>query len=148
MEQQISKWLKKLERESWQLELLVSGFTIFLLIGAYDELVEFTRDFRFNNEGGSGFYLAAIMMLYTITKCTMVLTFNLIMHLILRGFWIGAIGLRSVGPSIDYQRLKYHEFYIDKLKRKMSSMDHLIVGLDRLCSVIFSFSFLSFLFSL
>ena len=142
MEQQITKWLKKLERESWQLELLVSGFTIFLLIGAYEELTGFIEDYQFNNQNSSGFYLVSIMLLYTVTKSIMVLTINLILHLALRGFWIGAIGLRSVGPTLDYDKLNYHQYYVEKLKQKMGSMDNLIVRLDRLCSVIFSFSFL------
>ena len=33
-QQQISEWLDKLQRESWNLELLISGFSIFLLIQA------------------------------------------------------------------------------------------------------------------
>ena len=39
-EGQITEWLKKLQQESWQLELLVSAFTIFLLFQAgqaYDD---------------------------------------------------------------------------------------------------------------
>ena len=38
---QITQWLKKLEQESWQLELLVSAFTIFLLIGAISSFSSF-----------------------------------------------------------------------------------------------------------
>lgn len=34
----IQFWLAKLEEESWQLELLVSGFTIFLLLNAFGSL--------------------------------------------------------------------------------------------------------------
>lgn len=42
-QEQIKQWLKKLEQESWQLELLVSAFTIFLLIqasGAFDAYLD------------------------------------------------------------------------------------------------------------
>ncbi len=35
------KWLEILQQESWQLELLISGFAIFLLASAYDQLDSF-----------------------------------------------------------------------------------------------------------
>lgn len=34
----LSEWLGNLARESWQLELILSGFAIFLLIGIYEPL--------------------------------------------------------------------------------------------------------------
>lgn len=141
-EEQIGQWLKKLERESWQLELLVSAFTIFLLIGASENfgkfLLEVNYIYSFNNSllGLGVFFLSLI---YTSIK---VLTAFLIIHLLLRGFWIGAIGLRSVQPSIEYEKLNYSEFFLEKLKKKVIGLDRLVVILDELCSVIFSLSFL------
>ena len=46
-ENQIGDWLKKLERESWQLELLVSAFTIFLLIMAGREFKDYVIDLQY-----------------------------------------------------------------------------------------------------
>ncbi len=46
-ENQIGEWLKKLERESWQLELLVSAFTIFLLIMGDQAFEEFLKDLQY-----------------------------------------------------------------------------------------------------
>lgn len=140
--EQIAGWLKKLEQESWQLELLVSGFTIFLLISAYQGLATYAYDFKFHSSNEGVLYIAIILLMYVVTACILVLIINLVLHLTFRGFWIGAIGLRSVGPAIDYDKLHYHPYFIDKLKKGMVSMDDLIVRLDRLCSVIFSFTFL------
>ncbi|UCE94117.1 MAG: hypothetical protein JSV73_02220, partial [Flavobacteriaceae bacterium] len=48
-----AKWLEILQQESWQLELLISGFAIFLLASAYDPLVQLNYDLRLLTMGGS-----------------------------------------------------------------------------------------------
>jgi hypothetical protein len=138
----ISSWLEKLEQESWQLELLVSGFTIFLLLSAYGAINSYQEGFAFHHEGEGVFYRNAVLLLYVFSTCILVLIVNLILHLAFRGFWIGAIGLRSVGASTDFDRLHYSEFFTEKLKDKVASMDTLIINLDKVCSMVFSFTFL------
>lgn len=140
-EDQIESWLKKLERESWQLELLVSAFTIFLLIGANTQFSEFLNDlvFRYNLSGPLS---VGYMFLLLIQKSILALTICLIVHLMLRGFWIGTIGLRSVQSTIDFDQLNYNSFFTEKLKKKVTSLDKMVIMLDEICSVIFAFSFL------
>ncbi|MEM9324306.1 MAG: hypothetical protein AAGA85_01565 [Bacteroidota bacterium] len=138
-EEQVDQWLKKLERESWQLELLVSAFTIFLLLGAQQSFGDFIAELSHQVYGYAGF---AVFVLTMIQASIIALTAFLIIHLLLRGFWIGAIGLRSVQPSIDYQKLNYSDLFQEKLKKKLIGLDRLVIILDELCSVIFSVSFL------
>ncbi|WP_420318895.1 hypothetical protein [Ekhidna sp.] len=141
-EDQVEGWLKKLERESWQLELLVSAFTIFLLIGANAEFKIFLKDllyqYNFNNSAISIIYVFLVL----IQRSIMALTISLIIHLTLRGFWIGTIGLRSVQSTIDFAKLNYSSFFTEKLKKRVVSLDKLVIRLDEICSVIFAFSFL------
>lgn len=141
-EDQVEGWLKKLERESWQLELLVSAFTIFLLIGANTEFKIFLKDllyqYNFNNSAISIIYVFLVL----IQRSIMALTISLIIHLTLRGFWIGTIGLRSVQSTIDFAKLNYSSFFTQKLKKRVVSLDKLVIRLDEICSVIFAFSFL------
>lgn len=139
---QIDDWLKKLERESWQLELLVSAFTIFLLIGAKSAYDQFLQSLNFNYDMSGGALSIASVFLLIIRNSIQALTISLIIHLMLRGFWIGTIGLRSVQSSIDFERLNYTAFFTEKLKKKVISLDRMVVMLDELCSVIFAFSFL------
>jgi len=138
-EEQVNQWLKKLERESWQLELLVSAFTIFLLIGAQKSFGEFIIELSYNLYGFAAFI---IFILGLVQASIIALTTFLIIHLLLRGFWIGSIGLRSVQPEIDYRKLNYSELFQEKLKKKLIGLDRLVIILDELCSVIFSVSFL------
>lgn len=141
-ETQVAQWLKKLERESWQLELLVSAFTIFLLIQANIAYEEFFSElgFRYNLNGD---ILAFIYFFFGLLGISIkALTIFLVLHLMLRGFWIGAIGLRSVQPTIDFAALNYSPQFTEKLKRKVRTLDDLVILLDQVCSVVFSFSFL------
>ena len=71
-----------------------------------------------------------------------VLTMNLVIHIILRGFWIGAIGLRSVQDKPQFEKLGYSQFFAEKLKKNVIDLDDLLKQLDVICSAIFSFTFL------
>lgn len=139
---QINQWLKKLERESWQLELLVSAFTIFLLIQAVGAYSDFLSDIshKYNLEDSILFFVYFFLGLLGLS--IRALTVFLIMHLMLRGFWIGAIGLRSVQSNVDFDKLNYSDFFTDRLKKKVISLDNLVVMLDEICSLMFSFAFL------
>ncbi|MCP4458577.1 MAG: ABC transporter permease [Cytophagales bacterium] len=139
---QISDWLKKLERESWQLELLVSAFTIFLLIMATGEFDAFLTEVQFNYNASSSTLGFIFLFLALVHQSLQALTACLIGHLMLRGFWIGTIGLRSVQSSVDFSTFNYSEFFTKKLKEKVISLDQLVIKLDEICSVIFAFAFL------
>lgn len=138
---QIREWLKKLAQESWQLELLVSAFTIFLLIQAARVFDEFYLQLAFEYDLSDS--LALIYFFFTLIGYSIKsLTVFLIIHLLLRGFWIGSIGLRSVQSTVDYSKLNYSPFFEEKLKSRVINLDNLVMMLDEICSVIFSFSFL------
>ncbi len=139
---QVTQWLRKLERESWQLELLVSAFTIFLLIGASSNfenyLTSLTYEYSFSNSVIALFLVFLNLLHLSINS----LIVCLVIHLMLRGFWIGAIGLRSVQASIDFTKMNYGSYFTERLKKRVIGLDALIVRLDELCSVLFSISFL------
>lgn len=139
----VTNWLSKLQQESWNLELLISGFSIFLLIQGGDLLLDSIRSVQedFQSNGGP-VATALIFFMGTLYLASKMLIINLIVHVFLRGFWIGAIGLRSVQENIDFDRLNYTPFFTKKLKEKVGSLDQLLTQLDTLSSVIFAFTFL------
>jgi len=139
---QISSWLSKLEQESWQLELLVSGFTIFLLFKGSVALTEYHQHFNYEFYTFNNLPAFLNVLIAVLRFSVYILIISLVTHLLLRGFWIGAIGLRSVQSGISYKKLKYSKFFTQKLETKNISLDQLIVNLDSICSVIFSFTFL------
>lgn len=140
--EQIDQWLKKLERESWQLELLVSAFTIFLLIqaeGAYSGMLE-AAQYEYNLGDSLLSFLFIFFALLRVAIWALI-TF-LVIHLLLRGFWIGTIGLRSVQSEIHFDKFNYSEYFTKRLEKKVISLDNMVVRLDEICSLVFSFAFL------
>jgi len=133
---EFKKLLQKLQEESWQLELLISGFAIFGLVTAIPIIKLEVLDAQFSSQIYS-------FVIYSILWASMaILIFNLMLHVLLRGLWIGALGLRYVSGDIDYDSLKYSPKFTKYLKKRVGSFDKYISTLEDYCSVIFAISFL------
>lgn len=141
-ENKISSWIKKLEQESWQLELLVSAFTIFLLLQAIGEYTQFLTGLNYEYDLSDSLLTFLYVFLALLGLAIKALTIFLIIHLLLRGFWIGVIGLRSVQENINFDKLKYSSFFTQVLNKKVISLDRMVIKLDEICSLLFSFAFL------
>lgn len=138
----VATWLEKLQQESWNLELLISGFSILLLVQAKDQLLQLLEyielHYAFTEEIDGvidTFVGSGILSCVALIIC-------LSIHILLRGFWIGAIGLRSVQPTVDLKRLRYAPTFEQRLTQQLPSLDRLLVRLDQISSAIFSFAFL------
>ncbi|MEP5253485.1 MAG: hypothetical protein ABJQ39_00370 [Winogradskyella arenosi] len=130
------KLLDKLQEESWQLELLISGFAIFGLFSAYPSLEIAYQHAQ--NENNAFFTMVLVIAL---SACS-ILIFNLLLHVLLRGLWIGALGVRYISGDIDYDILNYTKRFNTYLKKNVGSFDRYIARLENYCSVIFAISFL------
>lgn len=137
----LKNWLDNLQQESWQLELLISGFTIFLLIGGWEPLNELEYELELLM-GVSSTYFSLNFIYYVLRTAYLSLLCCLLIHVLLRGLWIAAIGLRSVSGEIDYEAFKYKDRFKNRLKRGIGFFDQYIERLERNCSVIFSLAFL------
>ncbi|OUS01984.1 hypothetical protein A9Q86_04850 [Flavobacteriales bacterium 33_180_T64] len=133
---EFKKLLQKLQEESWQLELLISGFAIFGLFTAIPSITKSLIEAENNHQ----IYAFVISLVATIS--CYILIFNLLLHVLLRGLWIGALGLRYVSGDIDYDSLKYSWKFTNYLKKRVGSFDKYIGTLENYCSVIFAISFL------
>jgi len=130
------KLVTKLQQESWQLELLISGFVIFGLFSVIEDSEKLAREALI-----VGKFLKQNILGVVIVSCY-ILIFNLILHLILRGLWIGALGLRYVSGDIDFEILNYNDKFKNYLKKKIISFDKYIATLENYCSILFAISFL------
>ena len=129
-------WLDKLQQESWQLELIISGFAIYGLFLAIEPLGVYYNTIR--NEGLQFFSFVLLAGLIS----SSILMFTLTLHVILRGLWIGALGLRYVSGDIDYKKLNYTPKFEHYLRKRIGSFDRYIARLEDYCSVLFALSFL------
>ncbi|GGH01304.1 hypothetical protein GCM10011416_20010 [Polaribacter pacificus] len=128
--------LDKLQQESWQLELLISGFSIFGLFSSLPFINEYLAQANYHNR------LVEMFVWFAIKMCCWILIFNLLIHVVLRGLWIGALGLRYVSGDIDYEELNYTQKFTAFLQKKIGSFDKYIATLENYCSVLFAISFL------
>jgi hypothetical protein len=138
----LAEWLDKIQRDSWQLELVVSAFSIFLVLGALDALgkIEVQERLLVSGMGANGSF---INIAYGILlMATLFVLINLIIHVVLRGLWISAVGLRSVSGEIDFERLRLSHRFDKFLRQKTGSFDAYIERLENLSSIAFSFTFL------
>jgi hypothetical protein len=132
--------LDALSSESWQLELLVSGIILLLLFQSNEWVasLEDRADFVLQGELTSviAIVLVSVPLAINLSKLFFVL------HVVIRGMWIGALGLRSVSGNIDLHDLNLHKWFASFLGKYDGSFDEYIHRLKRLASVLFSFNFL------
>ena len=135
-DQKFKKWLDVLQQESWQLELIISGFAIYGLFMVYDPIVlEIYKAQDIDN-------MYRMFLLQGVMVSWYIITLNLIFHVILRGLWIGAIGLRYVSGEIEYDTLKYSDKFTKHLKKRVGSFDNYVATLEKYCSIVFAVTFL------
>tara|TARA_R110001592_G_scaffold286504_1_gene555097 strand:- start:3242 stop:4690 length:1449 start_codon:yes stop_codon:yes gene_type:complete len=147
-ESKLRRWVANLQLESWQLELLITGFSIFLLATGIGEYNDINRNIQENklNPGANGINpLLSISINFILDTIPIGMKFfliNLLIHLLLRGFWIGIVGLSSVSNFIDYDKLGFKGKFRKYMPENVRSLDELIVYLDKISSVIFAYTFL------
>ena len=123
---------------TWEMELLISGATVFALLqlpGTLDDLF-YTYFPRFARP------LAEMIMLpYLYGKTTVyALIGTFILHLAARGYWVGLVGLRSVYPDgVRWDRLKWGPNYRAALRARTPDADTLVERADNRASLIFGY---------
>ncbi len=135
-DQKFKKWLDILQQESWQLELIISGFAIYGLFMVIDPIEAAEVEAQNTQNFYRVFFIQGLLVSWYI------LTINLITHVILRGLWIGAIGLRYVSGDIEYDKLKYSPKFKNHLMKRVGSFDNYVATLEKYCSIIFAVTFL------
>lgn len=138
-----SNWLETLQQESWHLELLISGFAIFLLAGARESIDVLFFKLQLLSTGFQYFDLFINIPANILLGSWYVLLINLILHVILRGLWVSTIGLRYVSGDIDFKEINLSPKFDDFLRKKIVNFDLYINQLEKVCSSVFGFTFLT-----
>ena len=133
------KWLRKLERESWQAELIISGLAI---IGSLQlpGLLDLAERYALLNYDRDTLFICYIAFIYwKIFVSGVIVLF--IFHFVFRALWIGLVGLNSVYPGGFHPNKRYAEHFQEKLRREYGDIDGFIRRLDRLGSGVFGVGF-------
>lgn len=133
------KWLRRLERESWQAELIISGAAIFGTLQLPNLLEQFQHYLLLNYSRSSlslWFFATSYWALFV--YC---LIFVFILHFVIRALWIGLIGLNSVYPDGIVANHLTSEDYQEKAQKEYGDIDGYIRTLDDKASTIFGVGF-------
>ncbi|WP_116105508.1 hypothetical protein [Lewinella sp. IMCC34191] len=133
------KWLRKMERESWQPELIISGAAILgsLQLPGLIEQFEYYCLLNFDRDTLFICYIAVIY--WRLVALGLIFTF--IFHFIVRALWIGLVGLNSVYPGGFRTNNKFSRHYQERMREEYGDIDGFIQSLDRLGSGIFGIAF-------
>jgi hypothetical protein len=136
------RWLKKLQLNSWEPEILLSGIVLYGMFKTPELLDQLYLFVQANLSDGVNDLNNFISLLKVAIYW---LIFGLILHLISRGIWVGVVGLSFTFPKgIDHNNLKLSP----KFKKRMElipSMHRIIISLEKICSSLFSVSFMLFM---
>lgn len=128
--------MPKLTTPTWEMELLISGATVFAMLQLPALLDHVLYEYmpRFGRE------LSIMLLLtYVYTKAAVIaLILTFILHLALRGYWVALVGMHSVHPDgIRWEKLKMGPFYGELVKRRYASMPELIERADNRATRVF-----------
>ncbi|HWT17081.1 MAG TPA: hypothetical protein VN581_14990, partial [Patescibacteria group bacterium] len=123
---------------TWEMEMLLSGATVFGLLQLPAALNAMIEPVLARLGGGVGL-VASILTVY-VGAAVYLLLATFIGHLVIRGFWIALLGLRSVFPEgPDFERLRGGPIARDVARRHAVRTEDEIERLDNLATIVFMF---------
>ena len=128
---QIPDWLKKIQENSWELELLISGgaiFSLFQLSGSWVHWMESTNEFSA--------FLGRNTILLIGTLGLELLKIGFISHIILRAIWLSMVCVNYVYPEgIKKEKINWKKpFKADVQARE--DLQSPIISVDRYCGIV------------
>jgi hypothetical protein len=138
MNQSIPKWLKDLQENSWELEILISGGAIFTLFQVSDIWINWMSDMSvISSLPGRTFFMLAGTLGIEILKL------GFILHLILRAFWLSMVCINYVYPQgIRRDSVKWKKPFSIK-EYENNDLQEPILKVDRLCGIVMYLSIIS-----
>jgi hypothetical protein len=126
----IPDWLKNLQENSWELELLVSGGAVFTLIQLPEYFWNWITALRIQTSlpGFSLFLICGILGIKILTN-------GFILHLILRAYWLAMVCLNFVFPSGINPKTAKHRFPFKNLHNQ-GDLKNLIMKVDKVCGLV------------
>lgn len=122
---EIPSWLKMLQDNSWELEILISGGAIFSLLQLAELTTSFFHQLAYTNDpvGRNVIYIFCMLAIKGITL-------GFFLHIIIRSFWVSLIALSSMFPiNNENDKIKYQKPFKHRGDQNLS---HLIVKVDKM----------------
>jgi len=133
-EDEIPEWLKVIQINSWEAELLISALLLYMLFQV-PEVIENYRNQHY--EDGLVFTIFGIFI-----NALKVLRIGYCIHIIARGIWVASVGLSHIYPkSLNIDTLKFKGKFRKELEDDVA-LDKTIKGLEKIASMSYSISFM------
>lgn len=134
----IPKWLKTLQENSWELELLISGGAIFSLFQFSDLFISWILDIRMTSHIAGAGPLMLIGMFGI-----KVLTLGFTLHLMFRAYWLSLVCINYVYPNgVIQDNIQLRKPFKIGNKGIKEIKEH-IISIDKLCGSIMYLSIIS-----
>ncbi|HEV7590408.1 MAG TPA: hypothetical protein VGO40_20020 [Longimicrobium sp.] len=125
----------------WELELLISGALVFSLLQMPGQVDAWYNHLAPGLDGA--FALAARFSWLYVKVALYAITGGFVLHLAIRAYWVGVIGLEAVYPGgIVWEKSRSGPIMRDIQRRATPSLQSLIDGADRLASLVFAGGFI------
>ncbi len=128
------EWLKLIQTNSWEAELLISALLLYMLF----QVPEFIENYG-RQHYPRGFVGFIFQVFVTALK---VLRVGYSLHIIARGIWVASVGLSSIYPkSINLEKLKFKNRFRKEIEED-EGLEKTIIGLEKIASLSYSISFM------
>lgn len=125
----------------WELELLISGALVFGMMQLPGRVDAWYARLVPGLDGGFAI-LARFSWLY-VTVALYAVIGGFVLHLAIRAYWVGVIGLEAVFPEgIAWEKTRSGPIMREAQRRATPSLQSLIDGADRLASLVFAGGFI------
>ena len=130
-------WLKTIQLNSWEAELLISALVLYALFQIPDYLDQFSLR---NFPRGSKIH----GLVNWIQDAVQILSLGYILHIIIRGTWVASVGLSYVFPKgVNQEELKFKGKFKQEVT-KQGSLVKMVLNLEVLSSIVYGISFIFF----
>jgi len=124
----------------WELELLISGALVFSMMQLPAQVDGWFQSLTPRLD--AGWYTAAFMGWFYVKLALYALVGGFVLHLAVRGYWVGVIGLEAVFPhGIVWERMRAGPIFRQIARERTPSLQTLIDRADRMASMIFGAAF-------
>lgn len=125
----------------WELELLISGALVFSMMQLPGQVDRWFDHVAPGLDGGAA--MAARLGWLYVKVALYAVTGGFVLHLAIRAYWVGVIGLEAVFPGgIAWEKTRAGPIMRDVQRRSTPSLQSLIDGADRLASLVFATGFI------
>ncbi len=132
------KWLKNLEAQSWQAELLISGLVIAGLLQLPELFIRWVEGYILESSEMGYMFLNIASIFFLVSIDSLIIFFGF--HFLFRAIWVALLGLNSVFPegiNVDSTSGAGPKYW-KKAKEKYPDLSAYNLNLDKRCSLIFS----------